>query len=230
MKARPASAQALIVFLKAPRPGQVKTRLALTLGKRAACAAYRTLVDCLLQRIEPIKELELHYTPPGAGRTIRPWLRRGWSARRQSSGNLGRRMHHAFREGFRRGRRSIVLIGADCPWITPGDIRKAWKALETHDLVLGPARDGGYWLIGLKEPQPALFRQIPWSGPEVFSTTLARARESKLRTKILRKLTDVDNEREWRLFQSRVRRRGAGCRSESRPRSGRCRARGPRSK
>lgn len=230
MKACPTSAQRLIVFLKAPRPGQVKTRLAQTMGKRAACAAYRTLVDCLLDRLEPIKEVELHYAPRDARQTIRPWLRSRWSARPQSSGNLGRRLDNAFREGFNRGWKRIVVVGADCPWVTPGDIRKAWKALEAHDLVLGPARDGGYWLIGLKRPQPALFRQIPWSSPEVFSTTLARARKGKLRIKILRELTDVDNEREWRLFQWQVRRRGEGCRSESAPRPVQSRARAPRSK
>lgn len=192
----------LIVFVKAPRPGFVKTRLAQGLGLDAAGQAYRQMVEAVLQRMAPLAEVELRFTPDEAEPEIRPWLRPGWTARPQGEGDLGQRMQAAFAEAFADGADRVALIGSDCPEITSGDIRQAWRELATHDLVLGPALDGGYWLIALQAPQPALFAEIAWGSERVLAETLQRAKDAHLRVQLLRILTDIDTQSQWRQWQA----------------------------
>jgi glycosyltransferase A (GT-A) superfamily protein (DUF2064 family) len=89
------------------------------------------------------------------------------------------------------------LIGSDCPGLTKQDIEQAWACLGDFDVVLGPARDGGYWLIGLRALQPALFQQVAWSTPTVLAQSLERAQQAGLRVALLRELSDVDTHRDW---------------------------------
>ncbi|MBU6400629.1 MAG: TIGR04282 family arsenosugar biosynthesis glycosyltransferase [Verrucomicrobia bacterium] len=193
----------IIVFVKAPRPGAVKTRLAKTLGRGAACDAYRRLVETLLQRLRDLRCVQVRFTPADAEPEIRPWVRPGWVALPQDEGDLGVRMQSAFAAAFRNGAQRVVIIGSDCPEVTAEDVAAAWHALLTHDLVLGPATDGGYWLIGLCRPQPALFHQMPWSTDQVFGQTLRRAAEAGLRVHRLRQLEDVDTPVAWQRFLDR---------------------------
>jgi len=190
----------LIVFVKAPRPGHVKTRLAETLGAEAACAAYRRLVETQLHQLSSLPEVELRFAPDDAVAEIQPWLRPSWRARPQGDGDLGRRLRSAFAEAFAAGNKAVVIVGSDCPEVTAADIREAWRELRTFDLVVGPATDGGYWLIGLRQPQPALFEGIRWSSEFVLAETLARARARRQRIQLLRILTDVDTAKEWADF------------------------------
>ena len=149
------SEEKLIVFVKAPRPGTVKTRLAKSIGTNAACGAYCLLVETLLRRIERLENVELRFTPDDAADEIRSWLRKTWQTSPQGAGHLGERLQRAFQTAFQNGANRVVVIGSDCPEITADDIDMAWSALKMNDSVLGPARDGGYWLIGLRQPQPA---------------------------------------------------------------------------
>ena len=193
-------ARRLVVFLKAPRLGAVKTRLAASLGDEAARGAYRALVETLLGRLRPLSGAELRFAPDDGRGEIEPWLPPGWSARPQGEGGLGEKLGRAFEEHFDGGGRGMVIIGSDCPYVTPADIHSAWLALETHDLVLGPARDGGYWLIGLNQPNSRLLAGIPWSTAEVLNETLRRAAELEFRVQLLRELDDVDDEAGWHAF------------------------------
>ncbi len=197
------NASRLVVFLKAPRPGAVKTRLAEALGPDAACAAYRRLVEALLANLAPLPRAELCFAPVEAAAEIKPWLRPGWLAVPQVGGDLGERLHAAFAEHFDTDALHVVIIGSDCPDVTAQDIEEAWLALEAHDVVLGPALDGGYWLIGLRAPQPALFTGIPWSTDRVFGETMCRARETGLRVALLRELSDVDTAADWERWLQR---------------------------
>lgn len=190
-------ASRLVVFLKAPRAGSVKTRLAEALGPEGACAAYRRLVETLLENLAPLASVELCFSPSDAGTEVKPWLRTGWSMIPQTSGDLGERIHSAFATHFLTDAQRVVLIGSDCPELTVRDIEAAWLALEEHDVVLGPARDGGYWLIGLRSPQPMLFTGMPWSTDRVFAETKRRAHEHDLRVAVLRELSDVDMITDW---------------------------------
>ncbi|MDB6019974.1 MAG: hypothetical protein JWR19_4463 [Pedosphaera sp.] len=192
--------QQLLIFLKAPRSGQVKTRLIPALDENGACAAYQQLVKTLLARIGSVQDVCLYYTPVDAEGEIQGWTRPGWQVRPQASGDLGDRLHSAFVESFMRGTQRVVIIGSDCPVVSPEDIHSAWAALETDDVVLGPATDGGYWLIGLRQPQPVLFSEMAWSTTTVFRDTLARAGAVGLTVKILRELSDVDTEADWKAF------------------------------
>jgi len=190
----------LIVFLKAPRPGQVKMRLAATLGAAAACAAYRRLVETLLRQIATLKNVELRFTPDDAESEIKPWMQEHWQLAEQGAGDLGRRLDQAFQSAFRNGSGRVVIIGSDCPEVTAADIESAYAALLSHDVVVGPAVDGGYWLIGLRAAQPALFIDMPWSTSLLLRETLERSRDAALRVHFLRTLSDVDTEADWRRF------------------------------
>jgi rSAM/selenodomain-associated transferase 1 len=190
----------LIVFVKAPRPGAVKTRLAKTMGAAGACAAYRRLVETVLGNLSRLNGVELRHTPDDAAAEFQVWLRPGWPTRPQGEGDLGARMQRAFDEHFAAGAQRVVIVGSDCPEVTVGDIREAWKGLKSSDLVIGPATDGGYWLIGLRQAQPRLFEAMAWGSETVLAETLLRAKAAQLQVKLLRILTDVDTEREWREF------------------------------
>jgi uncharacterized protein len=190
----------VIVFLKAPRAGEVKTRLAKTLGPDAACAAYRQLAERLWKELAHLPGGELRFSPDDAASEIQSWLGRSWPARPQGDGDLGQRMQAAFADAFADGATRVVIVGADCPQVTAADVRQAWNELKSHDVVLGPAMDGGYWLIGLARPQAALFQGITWSSDKVLGQTLQRARTAGLRIQLLRILSDVDTERDWKGF------------------------------
>ena len=190
----------LIIFVKAPRPGTVKTRLAQAIGPNAACAAYAALVKTLLGNLSALDSVVLRFAPDDAAEEIQPWRRPLWQTQPQGPGDLGQRLASAFLASFTAGARRVVLIGSDCPAVTAADVRAAWAALETNDVVLGPARDGGYWLIGLRELRRELFESISWSTAEVLAQTLRRAEAARLRVGLLRELTDVDTETEWKVF------------------------------
>ena len=178
----------------------MKTRLAQKIGASAACDAYQKLVRAVLNRIDSIRDVQLRYSPDDAESEVHPWLRRSWTLSPQGGGDLGERLTRAFAESFADGARRVVIIGSDCPWLSADDIELAWNDLETHDLVLGPAKDGGYWLIGLREPKPEVFKGISWSTDTVLEQTLEHARAGGLRFRLLRELRDVDTLGDWYAF------------------------------
>jgi rSAM/selenodomain-associated transferase 1 len=191
---------ALIIFLKAPQVGAVKTRLAAALGAPAATAAYRRMVETLLTGLHRLENVELRHTPDDAVRELVDWQRPGWRMARQGSGDLGTRLQRAFQESFGAGRQRVVIIGSDCPYVRAADIEEAWNALAMVDVVIGPARDGGYWLIGLRSEQPDLFTDIPWSTDDVLAQTLQRCQAQALAVTELRELVDIDTVEQWREF------------------------------
>ena len=198
----------LIVFVKAPRAGCVKTRLAQSVGAEAACLIYQVLVGNLLRHIGSLGPVQLRFSPDDAEKDIRRWRRKGWVLAPQGSGGLGRRLMAAFREAFAAGFERVAIIGSDSPEITPEDIEDAWAALREHDVVLGPTKDGGYWLIGLRRVVPdrkvtQLFKGIPWSTERVFEKTVEQAHAKKLRVHRLRELQDIDTEPDWKAYLRR---------------------------
>ena len=190
----------LIIFVKAPRPGNVKTRLGL--GGSAECETYERLVQAVLQEVTVFDAVEVRYAPADAEPEIRKWVRTGWTAAPQGEGDLGARMEAAFAGSFGSGATRVVIIGSDCPYLTAKDIQEAWEALNASDLVLGPAEDGGYWLVGLRENQPKLFTEMAWSSSDVFGETMRRAKALGLKTFLLRTLSDVDTREDWEKFIS----------------------------
>ncbi len=193
----------LLIFLKAPRPGLAKTRLAAALGSAGAAHAHRLLVETLLHRLAEIPSLELRFATDDAADEIKPWLRAAWTLAPQGSGDLGARLTAAFAAAFASGAERVVIIGSDCPDVSVCDIEFAWSALHTNDVVLGPATDGGYWLIGLRRPAPELFTAMPWSTNQVLAETCARCARLRLRLQFLRELTDIDEPADWHAFLAR---------------------------
>ena len=184
----------LLVFLKYPRSGRAKTRLVPALPERAAADLYRVLAEEEVRRTTPVAgeyERLFCFTPAEDEGAIAAWFpgERLWP---QPEGDLGQRMAAAFAEGFRRGARRVAIIGTDVPWVSRATVASALSALDEHDVALGPARDGGYYLLALREPRPAHFEGIAWSTPEVLSATLGHAERLGLSVRLLEPLTDLD--------------------------------------
>jgi uncharacterized protein len=196
----------LLVFVKAPRPGFVKTRLAAAIGPVHAAAVYRAMAERTLRETAPRGEYGrvVFFDPPDAHADIETWLPTE-TCRPQSSGDLGTRMASAFQWAFDGGADRVVLIGSDVPALSGDDVSSAFDALTRHDLVLGPAFDGGYYLIGLRRPAPALFDGITWSTPAVLGQTLERAESVGLQAASLLARGDVDTvddlRREWKRMK-----------------------------
>ena len=171
----------LLIFAKAPVPGRVKTRLAGQLGSRGAAALYKKLLRRTLSiaRAARLCSVELWCAPDGRhGFFIACRREYGVRLRRQCGGDLGRRMNQALNRTLA-AHRFAVLIGGDCVSLGAAELRAALTRLATgRDAVLGPARDGGYLLVGLRQPRPALFRGIAWGTPAVLAATRRRLRRS----------------------------------------------------
>ncbi len=164
----------LIVMLKAPREGTVKTRLAADVGPAQATRIYRLLVERQMAAIPADWPVEVHFAPAAARDEMRDWLGPRPALHPQAQGDLGRRLVEAIHAAFARGAPAVLVIGGDCPELDRDALRSAAEALGNHEVVLGPASDGGYYLIGLTLPQPELFADIPWSTSGVFTATLQK--------------------------------------------------------
>lgn len=184
-------------MLKYPQPGAVKTRMIPALGARRACELHRALTAQTLRGARGLAadvEVEVEARVAGApdAAAVEAWLGAGLSIREQGEGDLGQRMERAVREAFESGAGAVVVIGGDCPELTAGHLASAFEVLENGDVVLGPAADGGYYLIGLRGPRPELFRGITWGGAEVRAQTLAAARGLGVEVVEFELLRDVD--------------------------------------
>jgi rSAM/selenodomain-associated transferase 1 len=201
------SDRALIVFLKNPKPGAVKTRLVPALGAEDAAALYRALTEEVLRATVPERgeyETLVFFDPPGAAAAIRAWLP-GLRLFAQSEGDLGVRMSAAFARAFARGARRVAIVGTDTPTVSRHTVAGALDALDESDLVLGPAEDGGYYLLALGEPHPELFEGVAWSTPAVLEETRARAKAVGLRFQELERRRDVDTLEDLRAEWPRIR-------------------------
>jgi rSAM/selenodomain-associated transferase 1 len=203
------SDRAVVVFVKHPRPGEVKTRLVPALGAEGAAGLYRVLVEAALAATTPAAgefERLVFFDPPAAADAMRAWLP-GVRLRRQGGGDLGARMADAFERVFARGASRVAIVGSDVPGVDRRRVVEALEALDAADVVLGPAADGGYYLIALSRPRPELMEGVPWSTPAVLDATLARA--STLGLKVHRQpvLRDLDTIEDLRAQGPRLRAR-----------------------
>lgn len=186
--------RAVIIFAKAPVPGRVKTRLAADLGTERATDIYRELGYRTVEALAPGPWVTTVYVDPPDAHSIdavTAWLGADVRYRGQTSGDLGERMRSAIDDELRCAD-AVCVVGTDIPGLDEATLRRAFGALDTHDVVIGPATDGGYYLIGMSRTRPELFEAIPWSTARVLERTLRRANAMGLSVAILDPRTDVD--------------------------------------
>lgn len=188
-------AACILIFVRAPEPGRVKTRLAAEIGAAAALRVYRRLAEHAVQEALAVGSaaVRVHFTPGDAGDVVRGWLGAGPDYLPQAaSGDLGARMRAAFEEAFAAGYRRVVVIGSDLPGLSAELLRRAIGLLDGHRVVVGPAADGGYYLLGMTERVGALFEGVPWSTDQVLARTLEILRSMEIAPALLPRLRDVD--------------------------------------
>lgn len=179
----------LIIFTRNPELGKGKTRLAATVGKQTALEIYKFLLSHtrkITKNLSSVKQIWY---------TEKVWLDDEWSnevydKKLQKGTDLGLKMEHAFHQGFENGFENIMIIGSDMYDLTEADLNFAFKQLETNDFVLGPAEDGGYYLLGMKRLKPELFQNKDWGTNTVLKDTLKDLEKEKLH--LLQVKNDVD--------------------------------------
>ena len=192
----------IVVFARAPELGRVKTRLAEEIGDAAALVAYLELgrtcwSNALAARGAMGGRALVAYTPDDGGDSVRAWLSGADAYMAQRDGNLGERMLSALTAVLSDGALRVVVIGSDCPTLSARLLTDAFVALHTADVVIGPATDGGYYLIGMSRAHDVLFADVPWSSPLTLGVTLDRAQAAGLRVALLQPLSDVDTADDW---------------------------------
>ena len=183
----------LLIFVKNPERGKVKTRLAATVGEERALQVYQQLLERTRAVTQPLSTNKIVYYTPAIQRDDL-WSTNYYQKAQQADGDLGERMAQAFEDGFTQGYERICIIGSDCYQLTTAILKDAFAALNAHDLVIGPSTDGGYYLLGMRELHPELFRNKHWSTASVSKDTLATAEQQQLHWYELPTLSDVDKE------------------------------------
>lgn len=181
-----------IVFLRAPISGTVKTRIATTLGDEKALAIYGELVSITL-RLASSLNMPVYLFYEGGLPSDRDPV---FQYMEQAEGDLGKKMESAINFILQKHKKALI-IGSDCPEITRKDINEACQYLNKYDFVLGPAEDGGFYLMGCKKLIPSLFENIPWSTSLVMDQIKERIINSRKSFYLLRTLPDIDTEADW---------------------------------
>ncbi|OIR01350.1 guanylyl transferase CofC like protein [mine drainage metagenome] len=185
--------QALIIFTKNLIYGQVKTRLAATVGNDMALTVYQRLLQhtAAITHHLPLNKI-IFYSNSLVEKDI--WNNDVYKKQLQSGIDLGERMQNAFLSAFKEGNSEVAIIGTDCLELTSAIILNAFENLKNNDVVIGPAQDGGYYLLGMKQTHPQLFQNISWSTDEVLKQTLSVCNNLNLSVYLLPQLSDIDNE------------------------------------
>ena len=193
--------EVVLVFQKNEVLGKVKTRLAAGVGEEQALDIYRQLLD---KTYLTLRDISVSITTYFSEFIPDNPIHSAENKLVQLGQDLGERMKNAFAENFESGMEKVVLIGTDCPSLEGIHLSQAFEALDQSDLVLGPARDGGYYMIGMKRRADFLFEGITWSTELVLSQTLALAAEQGLQTSLLPVLEDIDTLEDWERYCSQI--------------------------
>lgn len=185
------SDKVLIVFTKNPEKGKVKTRLAKTVGNTKALQVYQKLLRITKSATDQLDvSKQIWYSRFIDDDDI--WSDGQYEKHLQKGDNLGLRMQHAFNKAFADGYQKVVIIGSDCSTLTPKLVEDSFQALEKNQAVIGPAKDGGYYLLGTSAFYPSIFEDKSWSTSSVFEETIQKFEEMNLSYKQLSVLNDID--------------------------------------
>ena len=204
----------IVVFLKNPEPGKVKTRLGASVGMEEAARIYGLLVERVVSQLCQASgsPLCLYFDPASAlaRESLRSWLMPilqnhevlWWG---QPSGDLGDRQAHAVSEAFRNGFAKVLLVGTDCVDLTPEILEEAWDSLEDHDWSFGPTLDGGYYLAATRSEHGGVFQRVRWSSEHTLGDCQRNAERAGQSVHLLSEtLSDIDTEDDWRLVKDRL--------------------------
>lgn len=205
-----------MIFTRYPIPGTAKTRLIPALGAAGAADLSRQLTEHTLTQIHacqsqyPDLQVEIRFAG-GTSDQMQTWLGPTWRYTPQGDGDLGDRLARSVQAAIAAGATRTVIVGTDCPELDAACLQQAFHALTTHDLVLGPALDGGYYLIGLRQDWPELFQNIAWSTAAVCAQTIAIGQQLGLAIACLPTLSDIDEPADLVIWQRvQATRRGSG--------------------
>jgi rSAM/selenodomain-associated transferase 1 len=197
----------LLVFARVPALGQVKTRLAAGVGHAEALAIYHELLGITRAAIADAGFPATVWLAGTAVQMPSAEEKGDWAnltVRCQQAGDLGQRMTAAFAAAFAAGATKVAIIGTDCPGLRAAHLAEAFSLLNEHEVVLGPATDGGYYLLGLRQPLPELFQNKAWSTASVLADTLADAQRLGKRVALLPELHDVDTAEDLACWRAAV--------------------------
>lgn len=193
------------LLAKWPEPGRVKTRLGESIGMESAAELHRALVERTIETVPEMFDLQVWVSPAERLDEMAAWLAGRHphvTFHPQPEGDLGVRLQGVFEANQPV---STIAIGADCPSMTGRELELAAVYLDTHDLVIGPARDGGYYLIGMRHLRRELFHQIPWSSNRTKAVTIERANAAALSWCELEALEDLDDIEDWQRLAPTIR-------------------------
>lgn len=186
---------ALIIFIKNPELGKVKTRLAKTVGAEKALAIYIALMEHTRKIAEALPVARYLFYSQEINQKDN-WQSNNFNKDLQIEGDLGAKMAIAFHTVFKE-KEKVVIIGSDCASLTPEIVQAAFDKLDEYPFVIGPAMDGGYYLLGMNQFSPEVFRDIEWSTASVFPTTVERIESLGKTYHLLPTLSDIDYEEDW---------------------------------
>jgi uncharacterized protein len=185
----------VLLFIKTPVKGRVKSRLAADVGEESALELYKRFILDIIETLEKSAyPFRIYFDLPGSEATLEAWLGKKYVFLSQEGSDLGARMGNAFRKAFSEGFSNAMLIGSDIPDLSFAVIQEAFTSLRESDVVIGPAADGGYYLIGFNKNAflPSVFQGVTWSTHTVFQETMNRARGERLRVHLAPEWRDVD--------------------------------------
>ena len=197
-KTKMIKSKALIIFIRNPELGKVKTRLARKLGDEKALQIYKALLQHTRQKVQEVDAGRLLFYSEKIA-SDDDWPAAQFEKYLQYEGNLGERMHYAFKQALQNHHHAII-VGSDIAQLKASIINKAFEILQHKDYVIGPAMDGGYYLLGMKKPSPELFLDMEWSTSEVFQHTIGRIEKHGRSWEAVDTLSDIDYAEDWERY------------------------------
>lgn len=195
----------LIIFVKNPELGKCKTRLAATIGDEKALNFYKNMLKRTKEEAEKVgADKAIYYSSFIDEKDLWPNQPPFYKFLQNQNPDLGIKMQSAFEEAFQDGCESACIIGSDCYALDEKAIEQAFNALENHDVVLGPSNDGGYYLLGMNQLHPELFKNKEWSTESVAPETIQDFKSLNLKYSLLEELTDIDNEEDLNTIPKEI--------------------------
>ncbi|MBU0469085.1 MAG: TIGR04282 family arsenosugar biosynthesis glycosyltransferase [Candidatus Omnitrophica bacterium] len=194
----------LMIFLKYPEPGKVKTRLASSIGDEKAAFYYRDFVETIFKNTRSFNYVRhVFFSPKEKAKEIKDWLGEQEVYYEQEGECLGERQLNAFKKTLIEGVKKAVVIGTDNPLVNNEVVNEAMRSLESHDVVIGPSEDGGYYLLGMKKIKEMFFNNVDWSTDKVLDQILQNIGGSGLSVGVLKERFDVDTVDDLNLLKEK---------------------------